>query len=293
MLSLEQIKSVTFDKAVRGYRPEDVDDFIAQIATQLEKLIEEKQGLENKLYVLAESVEKYRGDEDALKSALINAQKLGESVISEANKKAEEIIRESKAKADREYTKVLEDVNLEYARLNKMQQEVTRFRSTILAAYKAHIELLSDLPHDEESQEVKPEETVVKNDMEPLPVPVVADAPEVIETAETTEGTTVVPAVVAPVNTEIATSIFDINKDDYLPEVTLADQIGNEKSATTSFTFGEPTTTYPATPQSEINPIIPMMDDYEKQQSERNAAEQGQGRISLFNHYSDYETDDE
>lgn len=153
MLSLEQIKSVTFDRIVRGYRPDDVDDFVVQIAQQLEQLMGEKQDLENKLYVLADSVEKYRGEEETLKAALINAQRLGESVIREANQKAEQIIREAKAKSEREYDSSMEKVHSEQMHLTRLQQEVSRFRGALLSAYKSHIELLSALPAEEISAE--------------------------------------------------------------------------------------------------------------------------------------------
>ncbi len=149
MLSLEQIKSVTFDRIVRGYRPEDVDDFIAQVAEQLEKLMNDNKELENKLYILADSVEGYRNDEEALKAALINAQRLGESVIREANQKAEHILKEAKVKADRDFDIAMEKVHAEQMHLARMQQEVARFRGDVIEAYKQHIHQLSNLPIDD------------------------------------------------------------------------------------------------------------------------------------------------
>ncbi len=154
MLSLEQIKSVTFDRIVRGYRPEDVDDFIAQVAEQLEKLMADNKELENKLYILADSVEGYRNDEEALKAALINAQRLGESVIREANQKAEHILKEAKVKADRDFDIAMEKVHAEQIHLARMQQEVARFRGDVIEAYKQHIHQLSNLPIDDKEDPI-------------------------------------------------------------------------------------------------------------------------------------------
>ena len=81
MLSSEEIRSVTFEKALRGYRAEDVDAFFEQTAAGVDQLIAEKEDIEKKLYILAQKVEEYRADEDTLKSALLNAQRLGENVI--------------------------------------------------------------------------------------------------------------------------------------------------------------------------------------------------------------------
>ncbi len=154
MLSLEQIKSVTFDRIVRGYRPEDVDDFIIQVAQQLEKLMAENKELENNINILADSIEGYRADEEALKAALINAQRLGEKVIKEANQKAEQILKEGKVKADRDFDIAMEKVHAEHIRLTRMQQEVAIFRSTVIEAYKKHIGLLSNLPIDKNEEHI-------------------------------------------------------------------------------------------------------------------------------------------
>ena len=77
MLSSEEIRSVTFEKAMRGYRTEDVDAFLEQVAAGVDQLVAEKADVEKKLYILAQKVEEYRAEEDTLKSALINAQRLG------------------------------------------------------------------------------------------------------------------------------------------------------------------------------------------------------------------------
>ena len=99
MLSSEEIRSVTFEKALRGYRAEDVDAFLEQTAAGVDQLIAEKEDIEKKLYILAQKVEEYRADEDTLKSALLNAQRLGENVIHEARSKGDSIIREATGKS--------------------------------------------------------------------------------------------------------------------------------------------------------------------------------------------------
>ena len=100
MISPQEIRTVTFDKAVRGYRTEDVDAFLQQVAEQMEQLTAEKEDKEQKLYILAQKIEEYRKDEDNLKTALLNAQRMGENVIKEAKQKAESILREAGIKAE-------------------------------------------------------------------------------------------------------------------------------------------------------------------------------------------------
>ena len=81
MLTPETIASRRFDKQVGGYKQDEVEMFLQQVAGEYAKLLSEKEDLEEKIEVLAEKVEQYREDEDSLRSALIGAQKLGDSVI--------------------------------------------------------------------------------------------------------------------------------------------------------------------------------------------------------------------
>lgn len=53
------------------------------------------------MYILAEKVDQYRNDEETLKTALLNAQRMGESVIHEARQKAETIITMQRARQAR------------------------------------------------------------------------------------------------------------------------------------------------------------------------------------------------
>ena len=99
MLTPETIASRRFDKQVGGYKQDEVEMFLQQVAGEYAKLLSEKEDLEEKIEVLAEKVEQYREDEDSLRSALIGAQKLGDSVIRESKSKAEYILREAQAQA--------------------------------------------------------------------------------------------------------------------------------------------------------------------------------------------------
>ena len=87
-MNAEDIRNVTFDKVMRGYRPEEVDAYLDQVAAELERLQTEKADAEKKMYILAEKVDQYRNDEETLKTALLNAQRMGESVIHEARQKS-------------------------------------------------------------------------------------------------------------------------------------------------------------------------------------------------------------
>lgn len=158
MISPQEIRTVTFDKAVRGYRTEDVDAFLQQVAEQMEQLTAEKEDKEQKLYILAQKIEEYRKDEDNLKTALLNAQRMGENVIKEAKQKAESILREAGIKAEDITRAATEQVQEERLQLESIKAEVAQFKNNVLSLYKQHIESLSTLPGgDAEEEEPEPE----------------------------------------------------------------------------------------------------------------------------------------
>ena len=178
MISPQEIRTVTFDKVMRGYRPEDVDALLQQLAQQMEQLQAEKESAEKKLYVLAQKVEEYRKDEDNLKTALLNAQRMGENVIKEAKQKAESILREAGIKSEDITRAALEQVSEEQLELERVKAEVAQFKNNVLSLYKQHIESLSTLPGDEPEEEGEEVPAPVEETVEPEP----AAAPEEPET---------------------------------------------------------------------------------------------------------------
>lgn len=151
-MTSEDVRKVTFERVVRGYRPEDVDDFLQQVAVDMEALAAEKQeaerqkeDIEGKIYILAQKVEEYRDQEETLKTALLNAQRMGETVVYEAKQKAESMIREASGKADLLRQQAEQEINNERFMLEKLRDEVSRFKATILSMYRQHIESFSAL----------------------------------------------------------------------------------------------------------------------------------------------------
>ena len=187
MISSQDIRNVTFDKTMRGYRSEDVDAFLQQVASDMEQLSAEKAETEQKLYILAQKIEEYRKDEDNLKTALLNAQRMGENVIKEAKQKAESILREAGIKAE-DVARASEERKQENElELERIKSEVAQFKNNVLALYKQHIESLTTLPGDEIEEET--EEDIQAEDFEQAEQPL-AEPVEAVEDTEPEEEAT-------------------------------------------------------------------------------------------------------
>lgn len=178
MLTLEEIKNVTFHKARNGYQTEDVDDFIDSVIETVDNILHERDDYLKKLDIFAKKVEEYRSTEESVGSVLLSAQRLADSNIREANHKAEVILRDAKAKADamvkeakeksdammtdakQKSDKLLADStansrraiaagNLELERqkelLKKITADVKAFQSVLLKRYRAQITAVKNI----------------------------------------------------------------------------------------------------------------------------------------------------
>ena len=83
-----------FDKGFNGYKMEDVDQFLQEVSAEFGKLKKQNQDLEKKMEVLADKIKEYRNDEDAIKEALLGAQKQSSEVRAAAKEKSERCLRQ-------------------------------------------------------------------------------------------------------------------------------------------------------------------------------------------------------
>lgn len=146
MISIEDAKNVEFKKSVRGYNAEDVRNFVDEVVATLEQNKKEKVELVKKLDILAKRIEQYRQDEENVRGALINAEKVKGSAVKEAESKVSNMLEEAKAEAKR----IVYDANASIVEQKnnylKLQADAVVLREQLLATYNNHIRMLEDLP---------------------------------------------------------------------------------------------------------------------------------------------------
>ena len=188
MLNPNEIANHKFDKAMgRGYRMEEVESYLGQVAGEMNELLIEKQELEKKLMILAEKLEEFQRDEESLRAALLGAQKLGDSVVRDAKAKAASIIEDANAQANLLRENAKRAIEREQHAFIRMQREVAAFRSKLQMLYKQHLELISSIPVNDDLVNAefspKPVADTTPPPTEPVrnPDPLVYDEPEVLE----------------------------------------------------------------------------------------------------------------
>ena len=194
----KEILEEEFERAgMRGYRADQVDAFLQKVAAYVDEQEAVRNDLTYKMQILAGKIEEYKKDEENIREALLGAQKLGNSILSDARAKADTMTREAKAASDEMLAQAkakvdamtkdsLQKVNLDLSALKRecdveqrryemLKQEVSSFRASILKQYKAHLDLLSNLPtQDNKLSTPPPRESAVKEE----PVSSASEVPE-------------------------------------------------------------------------------------------------------------------
>lgn len=176
MISSEDVRRVTFEKAFQGYRRDDVDDYLKQVAQSMDELATQNDDLQKKLVVLAQRIDQYRAEEDTLRTTMINAQRLGENVIREAKQKAAEIIRTANIKAEDREQRSRDDVELAKQEIVTLKSEADSFKRSLIEMYRKHINLINKLPDYTPQPEDAPARPV-QPAAEPVQAPVQTAAP--------------------------------------------------------------------------------------------------------------------
>ena len=183
----ENLAHPQFSKGLSGYKVEEVDSYIDKVLDTIKDLKDQNEVLEEKIGVLAESLQKYREDEDSLREALLGAQKMGDSIVKNANNKAEITMREASVKAAHIVEEARKKVEDEKDELIRVQTAAADFKAKLIELYREHIELVTRIPvSDSAPAEEAPavEEPIAEEVAETVEVAEPAVEPTPVEAAE-------------------------------------------------------------------------------------------------------------
>lgn len=95
-MNAKDIVSKSFGReTLNGYKRDEVDAFMQEMSDEFAQLQKENEELQSKLEVLADKIREYREEEDALKDALLVAQKQGNAIVAESKASAEKLTKET------------------------------------------------------------------------------------------------------------------------------------------------------------------------------------------------------
>ena len=250
MITPQDIKEKTFEKALfGGYDMAAVDSFLEEISTDIALLQRENATLRGKMKVLVDKVEEYRGNEDALRMAVVSAQRLGNIIEREAREKADAMVSDASAEAARITKDAQLEVEMEKARLDEAKQASAQFvenMELLCNRQLSFLEKVGEMDFVKEHRanrivEVVPEAPPAAEP--PVAVPYSAETSEIHETVKRIEETVAKAAdepvsdvrpdftPAAPANDELPTRPFQVvtDPDDDLEKTTQFSFDGFEK----------------------------------------------------------------
>ncbi len=183
MYTVDDIRNITFTKTFGGYKTSEVDDFIDICADTVEQLHNDNEDLKKKMEILANKVVEYRNDEDSIRTALLSAQRLGDTVLREANHKAGLILEDAKIKADKIEETAKQQIQDQIDELERLKKMVSDFKTQILGVYREHLAMIDVLPEYDPPAQEKNEEAVAETAEEVAP----ADEPALEVTVQPVE----------------------------------------------------------------------------------------------------------
>lgn len=130
------VRAQEFGRTPFGYHRAAVDDFRDRVATELERLLKERQTFEERVQQLREQLRAYREREKALNEALVSAQQIRQETERLARQEAELIVREARVEGEG----VIADAREAEREVRAEAEQAHRHFSAYLAAYRNLLE---------------------------------------------------------------------------------------------------------------------------------------------------------
>ena len=147
MLTPQDVSSRVFPKAMMGgYNMASVDEFLDVLTDDYTTLYKENAALKAKMKVLVDKVEEYRATEDAMRAALLAAQKMANSIVEDAEKKKAEMLEQAETQARAKIGSLQAELQVQQSRLAVGQKELSDFVQSSRELCQKQLAFLESLP---------------------------------------------------------------------------------------------------------------------------------------------------
>ena len=142
------ITNKEFRKMLRGYDPEEVDEFLDQIVEDYEELFKENSLLKEKINAMNEKIEHYSKIESTIQNTLLLAQNAAEQAKVSSQKEADIVIKHANDSAKKILDKAHTDVVSITQEYDRLKQEFVKFRAKFRNFITVQMETFEDLEID-------------------------------------------------------------------------------------------------------------------------------------------------
>jgi len=146
MLTPQEVSEHVFAKAsFGGYNMAMVDEFLDLLTTDYSALYNENALLKSKMKVLVDKVEEYRSTEEAMRRALMTAQRMADDLVQDAERKKANILQETEREAAEKIAAIRQEIANEEYRLTAAQNATTAYVVKLKKLHQEEMEYLDNL----------------------------------------------------------------------------------------------------------------------------------------------------
>ena len=146
MLTPQEVSERSFSKAsFGGYNMAMVDDFLDVLTADYTALYNENAVLKSKMKVLVDKVEEYRSTEEAMRKALLSAQRFADEMVAEAKNKKEEMLRQAEEECAQRARELKQQLSDEEARLEAAKSATADFVAAVKRELSKEVDFLGKL----------------------------------------------------------------------------------------------------------------------------------------------------
>lgn len=128
MLTPVDLETTVFRRGFRGYKTQEVQEFMTRLTHDYERLYRDNIDLKEKIEALEAKLNQYQMMEETLRNAMVLAQETAEEVKNSARQQATLVIREAETEAERIRTGIREEIRDELRRLALLKNQTEFFR---------------------------------------------------------------------------------------------------------------------------------------------------------------------
>lgn len=137
-----EIKSKTFTTVKNGFEPTEVESYLNQLSTEIERLKEDKKQLEQVIEDKETNIQSYKDVHQSVSDALVQAQQAGEETKAAATKDAEATVAKAQAQANQIVNDAIEKSRRLSFQTEDMKRQSKIFRSRFRMLVEAQLDLL-------------------------------------------------------------------------------------------------------------------------------------------------------
>ena len=137
-----EISQKLFNKKMLGYDPQEVTDFLYQVAAQLQEIIEERDHLKAQNKEKDKQLFELKEKEKLLKDTITTAGQMAERIRLDSEREAKMILQEARTKAEFITRDARDSIGRQFEEITNLKKQRVQFETQLKALIQSHLELM-------------------------------------------------------------------------------------------------------------------------------------------------------